>query len=111
MYSRKVGGYRPVYEVYDDIMLILNKSVEKDNGRYKERILGRNIVHYAPSEYHELSVVIEHNLLSVWYNISIVERMRLLAKIYLKGMIDVVDAHWKAQEEDQKSRIQSANAD
>jgi intergrase/recombinase len=86
-------------------MGILNPEDASDNVKrmaeqYREKIIGKTALQSAPQEYWDIGMVIEMRIpLSVWKAMPIDDRAKILAQHYLHNMIQVIDAHYKEQDE------------
>lgn len=110
VYSRKHGVKIPAYEAYMDVMAILNKKVpenvenrekvQKLVDEYREKVLGKTCLKGAPPEYWEIGLVIDIGIpLPEWRTYSLDYRAQIMARQYLKNMVDTIDAHYKEQDE------------
>lgn len=98
----------PVWEVYSQVMEILYLQAKDDHTRnlvekYRKQVLGDSCFHEAPELYHEVGLATELQIVpSIWKSYSMDDRARIMARRYAANMIDLIDAHYKAQDENRK---------
>jgi hypothetical protein len=98
-YSRKHKTEVPVYIVYGDIMTLLDGEGQAIK-IYREKLLGRNTLKKAPPEYWAIELAVSKGFsLDEWAAMDIHNRAKIMAQHYLKAMIEVVDAHYKEQDD------------
>jgi hypothetical protein len=109
-YSRRYKKPLPTYAVYQDVMELLtpgeiDSEVQADlKRRYKEKIIGKTCLVTAPSEYWTIGAIWERGMtFHQWNAYTIEEKAKTLARMYVKSMIEVIDAHYD-EEDDQKKR-------
>jgi len=86
--------------------LATSDNAKEIAAKYREKIIGKTCLTSVPQEYWDISVVVESKGFSLeqWYGFSLDDRAKILAHHYLKNMVEVIDAHYKEQEE-AKERI------
>lgn len=89
----------PVYVVYSDIMNLLDGEGQAIK-IYREKLLGRSALSKAPPEYWAIELSLSKGFsLDEWKAMDIHNRAKIMAQHYLKAMIEVVDAHYKEQDD------------
>lgn len=90
-------------------MAILNGETSRTDDQraraaaYKEKIFGKTSLKAAPKEYWDIGLLLELNIsLAAWREYDIDDKARILAHRYIKNMIEVIDAHYREQEEIRK---------
>lgn len=67
--------------------------------KYKDKVIGKTALERAPQEYWNIGAAMDMRISpSEWKTLEIHDRAKLLARHYLKNMIEVIDAHYKEQE-------------
>ena len=84
----------PIVYVYNDVMELLNKDDDRAK-KHKEKILGKTCLSSAPDKYWEVGAVIDMGISYIEWKLRlpIDDRAMILARRYIKGMIEIVDAH------------------
>lgn len=77
---------------------------------YREKVLGKTCLKYAPPGYWETGFILEHNIpINLWNTFSLDEKARLMAQRYLKNMVETIDRHYEEQD-NAKKRQEEKNA-
>lgn len=104
-YSRRNKQDLPTYVVYQEIMEILDGTYAGEYGKelaqkYKDKIIGKTALKTAPSRYFEIGAVIDMGIEPpVWESYDIHWRAEIMARRYVKNMIEVIDAYYKDQDD------------
>lgn len=107
-HSDRYNADIPTWNVYQDVMELLSGESQSDRGKknvakYRERIIGKTCLVQAPSRYHEIGAVHDMGITpELWASYSIHARAELMARRYIKNMIEVIDAFYKEKEDAKK---------
>lgn len=99
-----------------DVMAILNFKDDREEiqnlvNEYREKILGKTALKSAPPEYWEISLCIEIGIpLPDWNTYSLADKAKIMARTYLKNMVETIDAHYKAQDDEEERRRKEVEA-
>lgn len=105
METNKKGKVLHITQAYDNVMKFLNRDDEKVK-EYKKRVIGKTALVSAPQEYHSISIIKELGIsIAEWESYSVEHRAKLTAHHYLKIMIEVIDNHYKEQEDEMKKVV------
>lgn len=100
--------------VYTDIVRFVEKAVEKnpEHIQYKVDLLGPDTIVDAPERYYDIAMVRDLGIsLLEWDSpdrYPLRNKAEIRAQSYLKNMVDVVERHYKMQDDAEKKRM-SAN--
>lgn len=105
--TNKKGRIVHITEAYDMVMRFLNHNSEDEKKKeYRKRVIGNTALVSAPQEYYNLGIIKELGIsISDWESYPIEHRAKLTAHHYLKIMIEVIDNHYREQEEEMKKII------
>lgn len=71
--------------------------------KYREKIIGKTCLVYAPSRYWEVGAIHDMGIEPEnWKHYSIHARAELMARRYVKSMIEVVDAAYREEDESRR---------
>ena len=86
---------------------------QKDRAKqYKEKIIGKTALQSAPGEYFEIDMIIEMGIMpEAWRGMNLHDRAKILAQRYLKNMIEIVNSHYKEQDDIIKRRMKGKSND
>ena len=86
-------------------------KLQKLVDEYRERVLGKTCLKGAPPEYWEIGLVIEIGIpLPEWRTYSLDDRAQIMARQYLKNMVETIDAHYKARDEIEEKQMKENEA-
>lgn len=102
--TNKKGKIVHITEAYDMVMRFLDHDPENEKKKeYRKRVIGNTALVSAPQEYYTLSIIKELGIsIDEWESYSVEHRAKLTAHHYLKIMIEVIDNHYREQEEEMK---------
>jgi hypothetical protein len=69
---------------------------------YKEKIFGKSPIKGAPQEYWNIGLVLEQGgvgAMEQWETMDDQLKAKILARVYLNNMVEVIKAHWEQQDE------------
>ena len=109
----------PIECVYEDVMDLLNgvnqssEEMKAKMSQYKDKIIGKTALISAPQEYFNIGLIIETNIhLHHWEQYDLHRKAKVMARHYLKNMLEVINAHYNEQdriEEDTKRKNAESN--
>lgn len=77
--------------------------VQELTKRYRKQVLGETCLVTAPQEFWELTLMAELKIQpNEWDLLSVDNQAKIMARQYLRNMVDVLDAHYRAQDENAK---------
>lgn len=101
--SRKHKEHLPVYQVYEDVMNMLYYKNDEGKEIYKpvrEKILGKEYLRSAPSEYWDILSSIDLGYeLNDWDTMPLRNKARIMAARHVKNMIEIITAYYEEMEE------------
>ena len=123
-FSRKYKENRPTIEVFSDVMYILDggpaknieNPVERDSAMTKYmsiryEVLGMTSLKEAPTEYYDIGTIVGLGWeLEEWKSFSIHSRAKILARLRLKNMTEIIDAYYKHQDDAKAKQEKDAEA-
>lgn len=116
-YSRRWKVDMPTYAVYQDVMELFDGDKNTERGkeiakRYKEKIIGKTCLTYAPSRYWQIGAVHDMGIEpDVWDSYHIHARAELMARRYIKNMVEVIDAAYKEEDDAKKRQLDKNRKD
>lgn len=102
--TNKKGKVVHITEAYDMVMRFLNHNADDEKKKeYRKRVIGNTALVSAPQEYYTLSIIKELGITIMEWELYPVEyKAKLTAHHYLKIMIEVIDNHYREQEDEMK---------
>lgn len=88
--------------MYEDLLPVLEKAPEE----YREKIFGKTPIRGAPQDYWDIGLVLEQGgvgAMEQWEKMDVQLKAKILARVYLNNMVEVIKAHWEQQDEKQKN--------
>ena len=72
---------------------------------HRKKVLGETCLTEAPSEYHILGLVLDLNIpLPEWNNYDVHDQAKILARQYVKGMVEIIDNHYREHDANAKRK-------
>jgi hypothetical protein len=109
VYSRKYYCDLPVWFVYNYIIAKVEKDAKEEPPtsnkykKYKADLLGEDTIKTAPERYWDIQLALELGIsLTDWDSLDkypLRAKAEIRAQKFLKGMVDVVERHYKLQDE------------
>jgi hypothetical protein len=103
--SAKHGRYLPLPIVYKDVCDIID-TISQTHPDYKRKVMGEDLILEAHPKYWEINMLLEKNIpLPDWQNpdkYSVRTKAQIRAVFILKGMYEVVEAHYREQREERE---------
>ena len=106
------GEVLPLQEVYNNVIDFLGLTPQEDDNpfsdtwkkvEYRRELLGPMHIINASPEYWEYLMMIELQITpEKWRALSIDDRCKIRAARQIKGMLELVEHHWRTQEQKQK---------
>lgn len=102
-WSRRWKEHIPIRIVYDDLMELIGDEDDELSKGYREKIMGKTCVNGFSIEYLELGIV-EDKVMphSEWRTWDLHDRAKYMARRYLKNMADIIDNHYREQDEENR---------
>lgn len=96
-------------------MEILNQTPETERMQnivkdYREKILGKNCIKYAPDRYWEIGLINELKISPMeWDSYSLDTQAQIMARQYLSNMVSLINAHYDAQDDNIKKQKEESD--
>jgi hypothetical protein len=107
------GQHITAIEAYDRVMKLLdsNKDIDPKQrakiDRYRRDLLGPAQIVGADPSYYEYTLMLNLHIDPMsWKNMPIHERCRVRAASQLKGMVELLEHHWRALEQKEREAEQ-----
>lgn len=106
--TKRGEGYETLIERYQRFSDTFLKSDDEVNVKYKERLLGPELIAGVPEEYSTMQVI-EKIGYSNWMKMSISEKAKWIAYYELNGISELLREHVRIQKQDTEERQRKAN--
>lgn len=97
--------------MFQDLIEFISDDKDARKREYREKLLGKNVIDFAPGRYWELQMIVSmEGLLASWDTLLIHRKAELRAYYQLNNMSELLRQHAQNMDDNRRSAMQKAVA-
>lgn len=110
-YSPRYQRTLPITDLFQDLIEFISDDKDSRKKEYRDKLLGKNVIDFAPGRYWELQMIVSmEGLLTSWDTLPIREKAELRAYYQLNNMSELLRQHAQNMDDNRRSAHQKALA-